>query len=88
MQSVINSNRISESGPIEDIIDVTPSDSVDLTTGPARGFIFTGVGTIRFTTAKGTVQNFSGLATNTLYPFACKRIHSTGTTATGIKALY
>jgi hypothetical protein len=88
MQALINTERSNETGPIEDVKDVTPSDSTDLPYGTARGFLFQAAGTLRVTTAKGTTQNFSGLSANTLYPIAVKRVHSTGTTATGIKALY
>ena len=41
--------------PINDIKVVTPNDSTDLPSGPCRAFILTGAGTLKITTAAGSV---------------------------------
>ena len=40
--------------PLNDLQVVTPNDSADLPNGPCRALIFTGAGTIKFTTPAGT----------------------------------
>jgi hypothetical protein len=72
-----------------DGIAVTPSDSVDLPNGVSYGFYATGSGNV--------TVNIDGAATrtavvtvpaNALVLVPCARILATGTTATGIYAVY
>lgn len=70
---------------------VTPSDAADLPNGPCRGLVVTGAGgtiavqldadtTATLTVAAGSV--------NEIYLIGCSRVMATGTSATGIFALY
>ncbi|MBG6211686.1 hypothetical protein IWQ49_006377 [Labrenzia sp. EL_126] len=72
-----------------DIVPVTPDDDVDLAT-PARGVrckpITGGAGTLRVTTRQGEVRNTEIAQGEQLNVFVT-RIHSAGTTATGLEAL-
>lgn len=73
--------------PIRGIKAVTKSDSVDLPDGACRGLWVTGAGDVAVYTEEGDEVTLT-LAVNTIYPFAVGRVLSTGTTATGIYALY
>lgn len=80
--------------PLDTIFDdvaVTPNDSTDLPEGPCRALWIVGTGTLRITNRAGRVVNYAAaelkLAPD-IFPFGAKRVHSTGTTATGIRALY
>lgn len=73
---------------------VTASDTVDLPNGPCKGLVVTGAitGTATVavqldadTTATITVAQNS---VNEIYLIGCSRVMATGTTATGIYALY
>jgi hypothetical protein len=69
---------------------VTPSDTADLTT-PSRGLYIGSVSggtTLRITTVMGKQLDFTGLVVGTVYPYAARRVHSTGTTVSSIVALY
>lgn len=68
-----------------DLIPVTPSDSADLDI-PARALRIGGAGTLRVTTYTGQVRNTNVAAGEVLLLFTT-RVHSTGTSATGIEAL-
>ena len=68
-----------------DIAPVTPSNTTDLPY-PARAIRAAVAGTIRITTYTGNVRNTS-IAAGEILPVYASRIHSTGTTATGIEAL-
>jgi hypothetical protein len=67
-------------------VSVTPNDSTDLTRN-ARGVYCTAAGTLKVTMANGDVLTFTSVACQ-YHPIEVKRIWSTGTTATGIIALY
>lgn len=77
---------------VDDIIDVTPSDSADLPDGPCIGIWVTGGdGNIAYVTKDGLSRTIPVKFSQTpsgIYPFRMRRIKATGTTATGIKALY
>lgn len=73
-------------GQAYDGVDVTPNDSTDLVRH-ARGVYCTGAGTIKVTMAGGTDLTFTAAAGQFL-PIEVSRIWATGTTATGIIALY
>ena len=66
---------------------VTPSDSADLA-NVARGVYVGATGNLRVTTINGDVVTFTALAAGVIHPISARRIHSTGTTATSIIAVY
>lgn len=69
-------------------VAVTPNDSVDLDRH-TRGVYIGTAGTIRVTHVDDTaVTNYSVTVGGSVYPWAVKRIHATGTTATGIIAQF
>jgi len=76
----------SASSPSVDQIEVIPDDDADLPE-PVRSIYIGNGGTLRITNPKGNVVNFTGLLGGFPYPYAAIRIHSTGTTATGIVGL-
>ncbi len=82
-QSVIN--------PVDKLRAVTPSDSANLPDGICSGIYVGSVGggtAVSFVDNTGATVTLSGLAAGTVYPFRTSRIRSTGTTATGLFALY
>lgn len=75
-------------GPSGGAVSVTPSDSVDLSTGVSRG-LYVGVsGNVKVRLPDDTEVTFVGLAAGVIHPIRCKRIWSTGTAATSILAIY
>jgi hypothetical protein len=65
---------------------VTPNDSTDLL-AHTRGLYIGGVGTIRVTHVLDTdPTDYPVTAAGYIYPWAVKRVHATGTTATNIIA--
>lgn len=73
--------------PITDIVSVTPNDSTDLAGGITRGIMVTAAGNVSVITKNGTTVTIP-VSENFPYPFSVGRIRSTGTTATGVFALY
>lgn len=69
------------------IVSVTGNDSTDLPGGRCRGFHVNVAGNIKITDLSDNDVTLTVLA-GIPYPYACRRIWSTGTTATGIFALY
>ena len=81
-----------------DIADVSPSDTVDSTTEiisnvahgdrtPA-GIMVTGDGNVRVKMVSGSTVTVPGLVAGNMYAMQYTHVLSTGTTATGIKALF
>lgn len=68
-----------------DLVPVTPSDTTDLEIA-ARALRIAGAGTLRVTTAAGNVRN-TNVAADEFLTLQVKRVHATGTTATGIEAM-
>lgn len=68
-----------------DVVPVTPSDTVNLT-AHARAIRAQAGGTLRITTFNNQVRN-TFIADGELLPVYARRVHATGTTATGIEAL-
>lgn len=68
-------------------VAITPDDATDLTNGAAWGFIATVTGTVKFNTARASGVTITATA-GAQYMFPVTRIFATGTTATGIVALY
>jgi hypothetical protein len=69
-------------------VAVTPSDTVNFTTGRAVGLYIGGAGNVVLIDDSGTEQTFTGLLVGHVYDFACTRVNATNTTATNIRALY
>jgi len=87
MATLAQARSIGDSGPATCVRSVTPSDSADLPDGACRGFHVTAAGNVKFEDMSGNAVTVPVLASTT-YPYCAKRIWSTGTTATGIFALY
>jgi uncharacterized protein (UPF0254 family) len=68
-----------------DIVPVTPDDNNDLAEVAAGLRVTTG-GTITVTTEKGVVRGPITVDDREVLPLAVKRVHASGTTATGIWA--
>lgn len=66
---------------------VTPSDSADLSGGMARIYVG-GDGDVSVLNARGEAVVFAGAKAGSVLPIWTRRVRSTGTTATGIVALY
>lgn len=66
---------------------VTPSDSTDLPGGACSGLVAAGAGAVKIDTANATGVTLQ-IAAGVMMPVAATRVYSTGTTATGIVALY
>ena len=80
------SNRASAlSGPAHDALPVTPDDSTDLPHVAVGLYVETG-GTIVIDTVKGEARTMV-VADFSILPLGVRRVHATGTTATGIHAL-
>jgi hypothetical protein len=74
-------------GPADRFMTVTPNDASDLPNGLTRG-VFVGVGgDFAAVDLYGNVVSFSS-ADAQYHPLRVKRIRATGTTASGIVALY
>lgn len=67
---------------------VTPADGTDLPNGPCRGIYVTGAGNVNVQLAGGGTAVLTGLSAGQIVEVTVSRILSTGTTATGIYALY
>lgn len=74
-------------GTIQHTQAVTPSDTEDLPGGISAGLHVNASGNVKYDDAFGnTVTEY--LLAGVPYPYRCKRVHATDTTATGIHALY
>lgn len=79
-----------EGSSYQDAHAVTPSDAAALPGGPCRGLFVGGTGTLTIITAAGTTTTLTipvGACGFTI-PINATQIKATGTTATGIVALY
>ena len=66
---------------------VTPSDSTVLSP-PFRGLYVAATGVVVVTTLGGTDVTFTGVPAGSILPIVGTKVRATGTTATGIVALY
>lgn len=73
--------------PAFDAAEIVPDDGSDLP-HVSRALYIGGAGTVRLRMASGDEVTFSGLAAGIVYPFRAARVMATGTTATGIVALW
>lgn len=70
-------------------VAVTPSDGTDLTKKPCRGLMATGAGTVSVILEGDVATAVTlSLAVGVVLNVKATRVRSTGTTATGIVALY
>lgn len=67
---------------------VTPSDTVDLPNGPTNGLYVTGAGNVVTNLESGGTATLTGLVAGQTLEICASRVLATGTTATGISALY
>lgn len=65
---------------------VVPSDTAAI--APTRGFMATVTGDIAVTFADGSTATFAAVVAGKTYPVSITKVMATGTTATGIIALY
>lgn len=78
------------SNPAKDARAVTPTDDVDLDVIDGRfpaGLYIGTAGTLRVVTLNGSTVDFGNAGVGTL-PLGVKQVHSTGTGASNIVALY
>jgi len=68
-------------------IAVTPNNSTDISPAPCRALYIGTAGTLKVDTAQGATVTFGNVAVGVL-DLAVKRVHSTGTGASNIVALY
>jgi len=66
---------------------VTPNDAADLTTA-SRAIYVGGAGNLTVVMLGGATITFTGVAAGTIYPLRVARVRATGTTATGLVALW
>lgn len=79
-------NMIAMTRPYQDAVAVTPDDTNGLTT-PSNALMATASGNIVAVMLSGSTVTLA-LTAGTVYPLMVKQIKATGTTATGIIALY
>jgi len=73
--------------PAQDAAAVVPSDSTPLSGQVSAFFVGTG-GSVVVVTAAGSTVTFANVPSGTTVPLAISQVKATGTTATGIVALY
>ena len=73
--------------PADKHFAITPHDSTNFTYS-TRGIYVGGAGNAVLVDEDGTTCTFTGLLAGVVYPFRCKRINSTNTTATNLVGLY
>lgn len=66
---------------------VTPNDSADMTYTARSLWVGTG-GNVKVNTLDASTITLTNVPDGTLLPVQCKRVYSTGTTASGIVALW
>jgi hypothetical protein len=81
------SDRISGlESPAENAVDITAADS-DLATSIRGLYVGTG-GSVKVTTVGETTATFAGVPGGSVLPVRCRRVWTTGTTASGFVGLY
>lgn len=76
-----------QAAPARRWLAVTPHDSNNLPAG-CRGLVVGTAGDLSLVGSDGTAITFTTTDANTILPLGPIRVNSTGTTATGIVALY
>lgn len=86
MKDIFASFSPSLESPASHILEVTPSDTEDLPVA-SRALNVASEGIVRVTTVGGDTANVSVVA-GVPFPIRCTRVWASGTTASGIVALY
>lgn len=87
MTDIWNDRRVEEWGPAHDAVAITPSDSVDLT-AVTRGIYVGAAGNVKVDMLGSGTVTFTSVQVGTVLPVRATRVYSTGTTATGLIALW
>lgn len=85
MSNPFDNREASLAGPTNDILPVTPSDSVNLPTVALALYVQTG-GTLSIVTEAETTRSVT-VADFSFLPVGVRRVNLTGTTAAGIHAM-
>ena len=98
MPTLFSTRNVGASSPLKDEYQgspVSPSDSADLPAGPGGpvnvrciGLYVAGAGNVAVQLPTGGTATLTGLAAGQIVDIAVSRVLATGTTATGIQALY
>ena len=83
----LNTRSASTIGPARALRAVTPSDASDLPDGVSRSIYVGGAGNVAVVDALGNAVDLASAA-NQYHPIQVARVRATGTTASGILALY
>lgn len=86
MPDKFSSHTESLSSPPSHVLDVTPDDTTDLPVA-SRALNVAETGTVQVTTVGGTTATVT-IAAGSTFPIRAQRVWATGTTATGIMAMY
>ncbi len=73
--------------PAQRLVAVTPDDATDFAEGLSRGLFVGGAGSVSVQDAHGNIADLESSA-GQYHPIRVIRVRSTGTTATGLVALY
>lgn len=79
-------SRVPQIESAQQAVSVTPNDA-DLIR-PTRGVYVGATGTLKVTMSDGSDVTFNSIAAGVVHPLSVKRVFATGTTATGIVAVY
>lgn len=85
MSDPFKNRSTSLSGPVRDIVPVTPDDGQDLADVAVALYVEIG-GALTITTVQGT-QRTVDVADWSVLPVGVRRVHASGTSATGIHAM-
>lgn len=79
---------MSSSSPASRFGAVTASNTVNFSMGECRALYIGTGGDVTAVSSDGTAVLFSNTSSGTILPVECVRVNATGTTASGIVALY
>lgn len=85
MTNPFETRALAISGPVRDLVPVTPNDATDLADVAVALYVETG-GTVEIDTVAGATRAVT-LGDFAILPVGVKRVRATGTTAIGIFAL-
>jgi hypothetical protein len=83
----LGGRALSQNGPAIGLVPVVPNDTADLVQGPCRALYSATAGTIAVMDGLGGVATIVSLDAQ-YHPVRVRRVLATGTTATGLVALY
>lgn len=86
MADTFTSQAVSLESPAFHVVAITAADA-DLATDVRALYVGTG-GNVKITTSGGTTATFANVPSGTLLPVRCRRVWTTGTTATDFTGLY